>query len=117
MNWIPLTTEEQFSELLERSKDKLQLIYKHSTRCSLSTVIKQALDDEDPPPGVDFYFLNVIADRALSGKIARHLHIHHESPQVILLKDGECVFSQSHFSITMDEIRREVERASLVEQH
>jgi len=109
MEWKKLTSEAQWSEILERSYQKPQVIYKHSPRCSISSVVKSRLERGDRGADVDFYFLDVIADRGLSRAIAEGMHVVHESPQVLLIRKGACVYNESHGAIMMDEI---VEKSS-----
>ncbi|HTN08377.1 bacillithiol system redox-active protein YtxJ [Agriterribacter sp.] len=104
MNWNILTTEAQLAEILEKSKGRPQLIYKHSTRCGTSSMIKSRLERSAMPPEIDFHFIDLIAYRALSGKIAEELHVRHESPQVLLIQNGECTYHESHYAIDMEEI-------------
>lgn len=104
MNWITLQTDQQLADLLQDSFSTPQLIYKHSTRCSLSSVIKSRLEKSKQPEHIRFHFLDLIAHRALSNKIAEDFKVHHESPQVLLIKNGECIYEESHMSIHMDEI-------------
>lgn len=104
MQWIPLTTEAQLTEILERSAAIPQVIYKHSIRCSISAMTKSRLDRKPSPPGIDFYYLDIFAYRPLSNKIAQDLDVPHESPQVLLIKNGQCVYSESHMDINMGEI-------------
>ena len=104
-NWINLTTEAQLQEIKERSATRPQLIFKHSTRCSISSVVQSRLQKELPfVDNIDFYYLDLIAYRSISNQVADMFHVHHESPQVILIKNGECVYDESHMAITMDEI-------------
>lgn len=104
MTWIPLTSETQLQEILEKSIHTPQLIYKHSTRCGVSSAAKSRLENSVPPPGVDFYFLDVLTHRPLSQKIAKDLGIRHESPQILLIRNGQCVYDESHQGIRMDRI-------------
>lgn len=108
MNWIPLTDEKEFAEILKKSAEKPQLIFKHSTRCSISSMAKSRLDKADTPDSVDFNYLDLISYRNLSNKIAKDLAVHHESPQVILIKNGECIYDESHSGIRMDDILEQV---------
>jgi bacillithiol system protein YtxJ len=110
MEWIMLQSEQQFNEVMEKSKERSQVIYKHSSRCNLSSIIKDSLENEECSPHADFYFLDVVSNRALSRRIAKDLHVHHESPQVILIREGRCVYEESHFGIRMEEICRQVEK-------
>lgn len=104
MNWIPLTTEDQLNEILQKSMHTPQVIYKHSSTCSVSTVARHRLEKNATPGGVDFYFLDIWSNRPLSNKVASVFNIHHESPQVLLIKNGECVYDESHLGIRMDEL-------------
>ena len=104
MQWIHLTNEEQIRQLINNSQDKPQVIFKHSTRCSISSVALQRLQKSKQPADVDFHFLDLIAYRHLSNKVAEVFHVHHESPQVLVIRNGECVYDESHLSISMDEI-------------
>lgn len=104
MQWIPLTTEAQLNELIEKSATVPQVIYKHSTRCGISAMVKTRLDRNEVPAGIGFYYLDIFSYRPLSNKIAEDFGIRHESPQVLLIKNGECIYAESHGSIRMDEI-------------
>ena len=105
MNWIHLTNEEQLKEIIQKSEEKPQVIFKHSTRCSISAVAFQRLQRAQQPSDVDFYLLDLIAYRSLSNKIAETFGVHHESPQVLVIKNGECVYDESHMGISMDDIK------------
>jgi len=109
LDWISLTTSAQLADIKEKSKNKAQLIFKHSTLCSISSMAKNRLERETPPENVDFYYLDLISYRELSAKIAEEFSVFHESPQVILIKNGECSYDESHSGINMDDI---IEQAS-----
>ena len=104
MNWIPLRSEEQLEEIRERSTARPQLIFKHSTRCSTSALVKGRLERGEAPQAIDFYYLDLINYRPVSNKVADAFQIDHESPQVLLIRDGKCVYDESHLGITMDDI-------------
>jgi bacillithiol system protein YtxJ len=108
MNWIELKSEDQLNEILEQSKIKPQVIFKHSARCSISAMAKGRLERSAPPENADFYFLDLIAHRNISNKISSKFNVFHESPQVLLIRNGECVYDESHASISMDEIKEQV---------
>ncbi len=107
MQWIQLNEEAQLQQIIAASQNKPQVIFKHSTRCSISAVALQRLQKASQPNGFDFYFLDLLAHRPISAKIAETFKVHHESPQVLLIKDGECVFDESHLSISMNDIVEE----------
>lgn len=104
MNWIEITNEAQLSEVKNLSNAKSQLIFKHSTRCPTSSMAKSRLERGTSPEGIDFYYLDLIKHRNISQKIADEFDVSHQSPQVLLIKNGECVYDESHSGITMDEI-------------
>ncbi len=104
MDWIELSKESQLVDIKEQSKNKAQLIFKHSTRCSVSSIAKNRLEKSTPPQNVDFYFLDLIRNRAISNKIAEEFSVYHESPQVLLIRNGVCIYEESHSGIDMAEI-------------
>jgi bacillithiol system protein YtxJ len=110
MDWISLTSSAQLADIIEKSKHQPQLIFKHSTRCSISSMAKNRLERTTPPENIDFYYLDLISYRELSTKIAEDFDVFHESPQVILIKNGECSYDESHSGINMDDI---IEQAAL----
>ncbi len=104
MNWIPLMNEQQLEEIKRNSANRPQVIFKHSSRCSISSMARNRLDKNSFPEGIDFYFLDIINYRNISNKIASEFKVRHESPQVLLINNGTCVYDESHSGIRMDEI-------------
>ena len=104
MNWKEFTSEEGLVEITKRSTEKPQVIFKHSTRCSISSMAKNRLERADEPQGIDFNYLDLIAHRNISVKIADTFDVKHESPQILIIKDGICIYDESHSAINMDEI-------------
>lgn len=104
MNWKILTSEEQIEDLKKISSEKTQLVFKHSTRCSISIMIKTRLEKETFPESIDFFYLDLLKYRNLSNKLAEDFNVHHESPQVLLIKNGDCIYEESHNGIRMEEI-------------
>lgn len=104
MNWIMLNSESQLKDIRERSAEKTQVIFKHSTRCGISALAKSRLEKARPSEEIDFYYLDLIAHRGLSHKVAETFNVYHESPQVLVIRNGECVYDESHMGISMDDI-------------
>lgn len=102
---------DQLNHIITSSHNKPQVIFKHSTRCSISGVALQRLQKADQPQNVDFYFLDLIAYRQMSNKVAETFKVAHESPQVLVIKNGECVYDESHLSISMDDILEQAQAA------
>ena len=105
MNWIPLLNEQQLEEIKVNSAHRPQVIFKHSSRCSISSMARHRLDKNAFPEGIDFYFLDILNHRNISNKIASEFHVYHESPQVLLINKGTCVYDESHSGIRMEEIK------------
>jgi bacillithiol system protein YtxJ len=108
MTWIQLNSTEQLSNI--KQQQGYSLIFKHSTRCSISMMAKRRfeLDWDDLPEGMPLYFLDLIQHREISGQIAQLFQVHHESPQLLLIKDGECILDQSHGGISVEETLSEI---------
>ena len=104
MNWIEITLEAQLTEVKELSKIKPQVIFKHSTRCSISSMAKNRLEKGITPENLNFYYLDLIKHRDISQKIAEYFDVSHESPQILVIKNGECIYDESHSGITMSDI-------------
>jgi len=104
MNWITLQSESQLEDILKNSAHRPQVIFKHSTRCSTSALVKHRLERAPQPQDIDFYYLDLLSYRPVSNKIAESFRIEHESPQVLIIRNGECVYDESHLGISMDEI-------------
>lgn len=111
MHWIHLTDEEQLKQIITNSQIRPQVIFKHSTRCSISAVALQRLQKVAQPSDVDFYFLDLLSYRPLSNRIADAFKVPHESPQVLLIRNGECVYEESHMGISMNEIMQQAKAA------
>lgn len=103
MDWKVLKDESQLKELIRRSESAVQVIFKHSIRCSISSVAKGRLDRSEAPTHMDFYYLDVINDRGVSNKVSEVFNVDHESPQILVIKNGECVYAESHMGINMQE--------------
>lgn len=105
MDWKHLTSVEQLDDIINASNDKPQLLFKHSTRCSVSTFAKRILTSEysdEVGEKLDCYYLDLISYRDVSNAIADKLGVMHESPQIVLVKDGKAIFDASHSSISLD---------------
>ncbi len=98
--WIPLISMEQLAELMEQSFEKRVLIFKHSTRCGISrNVLKQFEKEYDLATEVDAYYLDLLEYRPISSAIATQFSVEHQSPQLIVLKNGIVVHHASHSDI------------------
>lgn len=102
IQWIGLESIDQLDEIEQRSHQKPQLIYKHSTSCGVSSMVLNMFStswayEEDR---ADLYFLDLHRYRPVSNAVADKFEVRHESPQLIVLKEGEVVAHSSHGAIT-----------------
>ncbi|RZK41314.1 MAG: bacillithiol system redox-active protein YtxJ [Pedobacter sp.] len=102
--WINITTPEQLSVI--KQAQSYNLIFKHSTRCSISSMAKRSFEQEWDilPEDINLYFLDLISYRQISSDIAEMFQVHHESPQLLLIKDGQCILDSSHGDISAEEV-------------
>ncbi|MEO0572887.1 MAG: bacillithiol system redox-active protein YtxJ [Bacteroidota bacterium] len=100
--WISLTTKEQLVEIKERSKDKPQLIFKHSTTCGISRMVLGMFSKDYPlnENNADLYFLDLHSYREVSNEVAILFQVLHQSPQLLVIKNGATAFHTSHGAIT-----------------
>ena len=107
MIWTELRTESQLAQIQEESKTKSILIFKHSSRCSISQLALDRLERKwkaDETEHIKPYFLDLISFRETSETIAREFEVPHESPQVLIIENGEAIYDRSHFDIDYHKI-------------
>lgn len=99
MNWSKIESIEQVNQLFENSIDFPQLIFKHSTRCSISSMALRRAEDYLPIPNLAPHYLDLIQYREVSNFISSISGVVHQSPQAILIKNKKVIYHQSHGSI------------------
>lgn len=107
MDWKQLNNENQLEEIKLNSSEKPILIFKHSTSCSVSAMALNRLEREwksESGERLTPYYLDLISFRNISNKIAGDFGIEHQSPQVLLIQNGKCVYSESHYGISLSEV-------------
>lgn len=99
--WIPLNTIKQLSEIQDKSKIKTQLIFKHSTRCGISRmVMNQFIEAYDfEMNNFDLYYLDLLSYREVSNEVGYKFQVIHQSPQLLVIKNGITVAHASHGAI------------------
>lgn len=108
MKWTILETPEQLTDI--KLSNQVSLIFKHSTRCSISMMAKKRfeLDWETLPENINLYFLDLLRFREISNSIATDFSVFHQSPQLLLIKDGECIYEASHGEISVEEALEQI---------
>src|SRR5690606_20847565 len=106
-NWKQLEDLAQIEEIRKESEERSVVIFKHSTRCSISAMAWDRVrrnwkpqDNEKRSP----YFLDLIRFREISNTLAKDFNVEHESPQIIIIKNGKATFHKSHMGIDYKEI-------------
>ncbi|MHA7100288.1 bacillithiol system redox-active protein YtxJ [Roseivirga pacifica] len=109
VEWKRLTAIEQLEALKQESHEKPVLIYKHSTRCGISGMTLSRLERSWTADmgHISAYYLDLIAYRDVSNAIVQEFGVFHESPQVILLKNGRAIYDNSHMGISAEAIKQQ----------
>lgn len=110
INWISLNSLEQLQEIKEQSKTESIVMFKHSTRCGISRgVLKQFENSFDEElSSLKIYYLDLLNFREISNEIATQFKIVHESPQLIVIKNGVTVKHASHYDIMSIDLKQYV---------
>lgn len=100
MHFISFEKEDQLSGIINNSG--YSVIFKHNTTCPISKAVRSDFEVEAPVllEGVPVYFLDLLAFRNISDAVAESFNVKHESPQLLLIKDGKCTYNDSHYDIS-----------------
>lgn len=108
----PLQEDSQLPTLdAQSSKEGYVIIFKHSTRCIISGMAKRRLEKEwrESMKDLPVYYLDIIRHKALSNAVAEHYNVRHESPQLLLIRNGKCEESWSHEAISADGVWEKIQ--------
>jgi bacillithiol system protein YtxJ len=109
INWIELTDLGQLNEIMDLSHQQPVIIFKHSTRCSISRMaLKQFENEFDLEGSVTPYYLDLLNHRDISQEIATRFDVYHQSPQMLLIKEGKSIYDASHSDIDALELKGRV---------
>lgn len=108
VKYFELNKMEQFDEMDEISITKSIVIFKHSTRCSISRMALKQFDAafNYPEEKIDWYLLDLLNHRDLSNEIAHRYNVTHQSPQILVIQNGKAVFNASHDSIAAEDLKQ-----------
>ncbi len=115
MNWIKLTNKSQLDTIQTESNTEPVVIFKHSTSCSISRTALDRLErnwKSEELENVKPYYLDLLSFREISNSIADRFQVEHQSPQVLIIKNGESVYDKSHFEISFASIQNELNAMS-----
>lgn len=108
--WNALTDLKQLDSIVEESGEKPVVIFKHSTRCSISRMAlknferEYNLEESEATP----YFLDLLQHRDISNEIAQKFQVIHQSPQLLLIKNGKSVYDASHSEIDAETLKTKI---------
>ena len=102
MNWNKLEDAGQLEAINEESKSVKVMLFKHSTRCSISSMALNRIESnwkDSDSQHIKPYYLDLIAHRDISNLIAQQYGVEHQSPQVLIVSNGKCIYIESHNNI------------------
>mgnify|MGYP006000979111 CR=1 FL=1 len=108
INWIPLTSLEQIDEIKNQSKSESILIFKHSTRCGISSMVIKRFETlfKEEHQELKVYYLDLLNYRNVSDEVGYTFQVMHQSPQLLAIKNGVSVYDASHYDITITDLTR-----------
>ncbi|MBA3900277.1 MAG: bacillithiol system redox-active protein YtxJ [Bacteroidetes bacterium] len=110
MDWHELRSEAQVDEITEGSASIPVLIFKHSTRCSISAMALSRFERQWNNGGGEIkpFFLDLLKFRNVSDYISSKFKVQHESPQVLVITGGTCVYHAAHNAIDVDDVFEQI---------
>jgi len=113
MKWNNLTDIQQLETIKDESAAQPVAIFKHSTKCSISATALDRFErnwaKNQDIKDLKLYYLDLISHRDISNKIASEFQVQHESPQILLVRNGEVIYNESHYGIDFNEILSKVQ--------
>ncbi|MDN3620311.1 bacillithiol system redox-active protein YtxJ [Polaribacter undariae] len=108
LNWIPLTSMEELEKIKEISKTEAVLIFKHSTRCGISSMVIKQFEKlfTEEHQKLKVYYLDLLNYRDISDEVGFTFQVMHQSPQLIVVKNGVSLENASHYEITNTNLSR-----------
>lgn len=106
MNWTSLEDYSQINSALQASKPFL--VFKHSTRCSISSMAKSRFERNFDLEDVQAFYLDLIEFRSISNQLATDFNINHQSPQLMFIQNGICTYHASHNAIDLDDLKANI---------
>jgi bacillithiol system protein YtxJ len=107
MNWINITDLSDLDRIKNESFEHNVLLFKHSTSCSISLTALNRLErnwKEEDSEKLNPFYLDLLNHRDVSNAIAEIYGIEHQSPQVLVIKDGKCIYTETHYGISYEDL-------------
>ena len=108
IKWIPLTSTAQLEEIKKQSENEAVAVFKHSTRCGISSMVIKRFANSFDEDLKDFkiYYLDLLSYREVSDELGYIFQVLHESPQLLVVKKGAVVAHASHYDIAQIDLRK-----------
>ncbi|MEZ7945854.1 MAG: bacillithiol system redox-active protein YtxJ [Flavobacteriaceae bacterium] len=108
VNWIPFNSLEQIKTIKELSKSETILVFKHSTRCSISSMVIKRFENlfDSSMNNIKVYYLDLLNFRAISDEVGYSFQVQHQSPQLLIIRNEVAVLNVSHYDITTVNIQK-----------
>ena len=106
MNWNRLESKEGLDDIVIKSTNSPIVIFKHSTRCSISSIALNRLSSAKE--NNNYNLLDIIAYREISNEVASRFNVIHQSPQVLIIYHGKCIFNTSHLGISSSAVEKQL---------
>ena len=111
MHWEKLTDITQLDEIDRNSAANKVMIFKHSRHCSISKTVLSRIEkkwSDEFDEKLTAYYLDLLTYRSLSSAIAERYGVMHQSPQILIISNGKCIYSQTHSAISVEDIMEAV---------
>lgn len=108
MNWENISSLNQLNQVLINTQQKdseCALFFKHSPRCGISSMVLRRFESAWDISNVNVFMVNVLSQRDASNELAQQFRIRHESPQILLIKNGKLLYTASHGDISAVDIK------------
>jgi len=106
LDWNEIKSVEELHEIWENAIVKPAVFFKHSTRCSISSMALRAFERNWLPDDTQLFFIDLIANRDVSNLLAELSQIEHQSPQIIVTHNRKVIFSDSHGTIDAEKVQK-----------
>ncbi len=106
LNWTEIHSVDELHEIWDNSLEKPAVFFKHSTRCSISSMALRAFERNWLPDETQLFFIDLIAKRDVSNLLAELSKVEHQSPQIIVTKNQKVLYSDSHGTIDAEKVQK-----------
>ena len=105
--WLDLNSLDLLDNIEQNSSQKPIILFKHSTTCGISASALSKITQQwtSKSPSTEFYLLDLLSYREISNQIAKQFDVVHQSPQILVIKNGKCIFNASHHAIDLEKVR------------